>query len=228
MQPTVLLFDIDGTLVTTGGAGRRAMRRGLTSLFANATVPEFKLDGMTDKLIVRQMLVGIGAEPTADAIEGVLAAYLAALEEEIPQVPAERYRVYTGVREAVEHGLARGAAVGLGTGNIKAGARLKLSHVGLYDYFSFGGFGCDAEARVELIRIGAERGATALGAPLAECRVVVIGDTPKDVAAAQGIGAECIGVGTGSYSAEELRQAGADIAFDDLSQAGALSALLRH
>lgn len=228
MRPTVLLFDIDGTLVTTGGAGRRAMRRGLLNVFPHSNPIEFKLDGMTDRSIVRQYLTAIDVEATNDAIDRVLAAYLEALSDEIVQVPAERYRVYAGVREAVEHGIARGAAVGLGTGNIRAGARLKLSHVGLYDYFRFGGFGCDAEARVDLIRIGAERGAEALGLPRSECRVVVIGDTPKDVAAAHGIGAICIGVGTGSFSAAELVAAGADVAFDDLTRAGALLALIEE
>jgi len=228
MRPTVLLFDIDGTLVTTGGAGRRAMRRGLTAVSGHPNPVDFPLDGMTDRSIVRLALVAAGVEPTAEAMDRVLDEYLIALAEEIPQVPRERYRVFAGVREAVEHGLLRGAAVGLGTGNIRAGAKLKLSHVGLYDYFNFGGFGCDAEVRVDLIRIGAERGAAALGVPLAEARVVVIGDTPKDVAAAHGIGASCIGVGTGSFSAQALLDAGADAAFDDLTDARALAALIEH
>jgi phosphoglycolate phosphatase-like HAD superfamily hydrolase len=226
MRPTVLLFDIDGTLVTTGGAGGRAMRRGLTAVFDHPNPLEFKLDGMTDRSIVRQAIGEIGEEPTQDAIDRVLAAYLEALADEIRRVPTEHYRVYPGVRETVQHGLDRRAAVGLGTGNVQAGARMKLEHVGLYEYFRFGGFGCDAEARVELIRAGAARGAAQLGLALSECRVVVIGDTPKDVLAARGAGAECVGVGTGSFTAEELLLAGADHAFSDLTQAGALAAVM--
>jgi phosphoglycolate phosphatase-like HAD superfamily hydrolase len=117
-------------------------------------------------------------------------------------------------------------AQGLGTGNIVEGARLKLEHVGLYHHFGFGGFGSDHELRVELIRVGAERGARQLGRKREACRVVVIGDTPKDIDAARGIGAESLAVGTGSFSSTELRQYGATYAFDDLSAAGALAALL--
>jgi phosphoglycolate phosphatase-like HAD superfamily hydrolase len=117
-------------------------------------------------------------------------------------------------------------AQGLGTGNIVEGARLKLEHVGLYHHFDFGGFGSDHELRVELIRLAAERGAQQLGRKRDACRVVVIGDTPKDVDAARAIGAESLGVGTGSFSAESLRQHGATYAFADLNEAGALSALL--
>jgi phosphoglycolate phosphatase-like HAD superfamily hydrolase len=117
-------------------------------------------------------------------------------------------------------------AQGLGTGNVIEGARLKLEHVGLFEHFGFGGFGSDHELRVELIRVGAERGAQQLGRKREECRVVVIGDTPKDIDAARGIGAESLGVGTGSFSVTQLREHGATHAFDDLSTPGALAALL--
>jgi phosphoglycolate phosphatase-like HAD superfamily hydrolase len=129
------------------------------------------------------------------------------------------------MREAVRAGRERGAAVGLGTGNVREGARLKLGRVGLFEHFDFGGYGCDAEDRAEVIRIGAERGASALGRTLSECRVVVIGDTPKDVAAAQAIGAECVGVATGSYSVDALLACGATAAFSDLTAEGAWPAL---
>jgi phosphoglycolate phosphatase len=225
MQPTVLLFDIDGTLVTTGGAGRRAMQRGFASIHGRPELLGFPLDGLTDRLIVRRALSELGGEVSEDAIDRVLAAYVEALREEVHLVPEERYRVHVGMREAVELGHARGAAVGLGTGNVLEGARVKLGRVGLFERFAFGGYGSDAEARVDVIRIGAERGAAALGVPLTECRVVVIGDTPKDVAAAQGIGAECVGVGTGSFTAEALLECGASAAFPDLTSPGALAAL---
>jgi phosphoglycolate phosphatase len=227
MQPTVLLFDIDGTLVTTGGAGRRAMRRGFASLHGRPEVLDFPLDGLTDRLIVRRALNAVEVEANDEAIDRVLAAYVEVLREEVLVVPEERYRVHVGMREAVLFAKSRGAAVGLGTGNVREGARVKLERLRLFELFSFGGFGCDAEVRVELIRIGAERGAAELGVPLAECRVVVIGDTPKDVAAAQGIGAECVGVGTGSFTVEALLECGATAAFPDISSPGALAALIR-
>ena len=120
----------------------------------------------------------------------------------------------------------RGTAVGLGTGNVRAGARIKLERVSLYDQFAFGGFGCDHEDRAELLRVGAERGAAALGVERGECRVVVIGDTVRDVDAALRIGAECIGVGTGAGTPETLSGRGATAVFATLAVPGALEALL--
>ncbi|MBF5041189.1 HAD family hydrolase [Aggregicoccus sp. 17bor-14] len=228
MQPTVLLFDIDGTLVTTGGAGRRAMELAFERLHGRRDACDsFKMSGMTDRAIVRKGLEVIGVQPTEPAIDALIAAYIAGLHEEIPKVQDRDYVLHPGMREAVEAASARsGFAVGLGTGNVRPGAKVKLERVQLYEPFRFGGFGCDAEDRTELIRHGARAGAALLGAPLEACRVVVIGDTPKDVAAAKGIGATTIGVGTGSYSAQELQAAGAEFAFDDFTAPGALQALL--
>lgn len=225
-KKTVLLFDIDGTLVTTGGAGRRAMARGFARIHGPSQALEFRFDGLTDRWIVRRGLEHLSLEPTQQAIDQVLTAYLEALSEEVRRVPEERYRVHPGVREAIARARASGAAIGLGTGNVREGARLKLGRVVLYGEFEFGGFGCDSEARDELLRLGAERGARSLGIPLRDCRVVVVGDTPKDISAARSIGAESVGVGTGSFSAAVLLENGASAAFDDLSQNGALGALL--
>ncbi len=141
-----------------------------------------------------------------------IAAYLAILAEELV---ASRAVVHAGIEAALDAAVIAGAAVGLGTGNVRAGARLKLARVGLHERFAFGGFGCDHEARDALLRVGAERGASALGAPLDACRVVVVGDTPKDVAAARAIGAECLAVATGSFSTDALAACGATWAFRD-------------
>jgi phosphoglycolate phosphatase-like HAD superfamily hydrolase len=136
-----------------------------------------------------------------------------------------RARVHEGIFAALDASVAAGAAVGLGTGNLRDGARLKLSRVGIFERFAFGGFGSDHEDRAALLRVGAERGAGLLGAPMAECRVVVIGDTPKDVAAAQAIGAECIAVATGSFTVAALAACGPTYVFGDLRDEGALAAL---
>src|SRR5262249_15158691 len=135
-------------------------------------------------------------------------------------------KVHAGILAALSAAEGTGAAVGLGTGNLREGARLKLSRVGLLGRFAFGGFGSDHESRPELLRIGAERGAAALEAPVGECGVVVIGDTPKDVSAALAIGAECLAVATGSFDAAALAAAGATWTFRDLAEEGALDALL--
>ncbi|QSQ16173.1 HAD family hydrolase [Myxococcus landrumensis] len=228
MRPTVLLFDIDGTLITTGGAGRRAMDLAFEQLHGRRDACDsFHMSGMTDRAIVRKALRIIGVEDTEAAIDAGIVAYLAHLTEEVRKVDEQRYIVFPGIREAVIEARKRpGFAVGLGTGNIRAGARVKLERVAIHDQFSFGGFGCDHENRVELIRQGAEAGAATLGVPREDCRVVIIGDTPMDVAAALGIGAECIGVGTGTYKAEALLEAGAHAAFPDFTHPEALPTLL--
>jgi len=226
-RPTVLLWDIDGTLVTTGGVGRRAVERAFERRHGRADAcSRIRFDGMTDRSIARLGLEAIGVAPTDEAIAAVLATYVGELEDELRLSPAGQFRVHAGIEAALQAANERGMAQGLGTGNIALGARLKLEHVGLYRHFDFGGFGSDHELRVELIRLGAARGAQRLGVSVQACRVVVIGDTPKDVDAARGIGAECIGVGTGSYSAEQLLEHGATHAFADLTAPGALPALL--
>ncbi len=227
MTPTVLLFDIDGTLLATGGVGRRALNRAFEGLHGHrGAFATLRMDGMTDRAIVRSGLAAVGLPSSDEAIEAVLERYLALLEQEVADAEPSTYRVHVGMERAVDEAHARGMAVGLGTGNVKEGARLKLERVKLFDRFAFGGFGCDHEDRVELIRRGASRGAAHLGISLQRCRVVVIGDTPKDVAAAKGIGAECIGVATGAFSCAQLLEAGAHRAFDHLAAAGALEALL--
>ena len=226
MRPTVLLFDIDGTLIETGGAGRRAMERAFERYVgrrdACASVP---FAGMTDRAIARGGLTAAEREAEEGAIDAVLALYLEALAEEV--AASLNCRVHVGVEAALTSAEAtRGVAIGLGTGNIREGARLKLERVGIHHRFAFGGFGCDHEDRAEVLRAGARRGAAVLGVPLDECRVVVIGDTPKDIAAAQAIAAESIAVCTGSFSADDLAVLRPTHVFRDLSEAGAIAALL--
>ena len=225
MTPTVLLFDIDGTLLHGGGAGRRAVVRVFGEQFARREVfDDVRFHGMTDRAIVRGGLLRAGLPADEAAIDAICAAYLAALAEEVPR--AADFRVMPGAAALLDALSGRtGLAVGLGTGNLREGARIKLERAGLYHHFAFGGFGCDAEDRAELLRIGAERGARHVGSPLADCRLIVIGDTPKDVAAAQAIGARSLTVETSGFSAADLLAAGATWAFADLTAAGVLPAL---
>lgn len=225
MKPTVLLFDIDGTLLHGGGSGRRAVARVFGERFARREVfDSVRFHGMTDRAIVRGGLERAGLPADEAAIDAVCAAYLAALAEEVPR--ASEFRVMPGAAALLDALAGRsGVAVGLGTGNLREGARIKLEHARLYHHFAFGGFGCDAEDRAELIRIGAERGARHVNRPVADCRVIVIGDTPKDVAAAQAIGARSLTVETSGFSAADLLASGATWAFPDLTAAGVLPAL---
>ena len=227
MRPTILLFDIDGTLITTGGAGRRAMEGAFGERYGDSKGPtSFRFDGMTDRLIARQGLTLLGIDPTEAAMDDILAVYVRLLEVEVARADDAVYRLHAGIAEALAIANEHGMGVGLGTGNVREGARIKLSRVGIYEKFAFGGFGSDAEDRSALIRRGAERGAEHLGVPLATCRVVVIGDTPKDVDAARALGVESFGVGTGGYDARKLAEHGATHAFESLAVPGAVDAML--
>lgn len=181
--------------------------------------------GLTDRAIARQGLRQVGASVETEAeIDRVLDTYLSLLDGELAR--AEQYVVLPGVVGLLESlaGVPN-VAIGLGTGNVRRGAYAKLSRGSLHETFAFGGFGCDAEDRTELLRAGARRGAERLGVALDACRVVVIGDTPKDVAAAHGIQAVCIGVGTGAYEASALVACGAHRAFDNLASEGVRASL---
>jgi phosphoglycolate phosphatase-like HAD superfamily hydrolase len=180
---------------------------------------------MTDRAIIRGGLDRVGLASDDATIDAICATYLAALAEEMPR--SEGFRVYPGVVALLDalHGR-DGVAVGLGTGNLREGARIKLERAGLDHHFGFGGYGCDHERRDAIVRIAAERGAAQLGRPREACRVVVIGDTPRDVEAAVAIGAETVAVETGGVAASELRAAGATHAFADLSADGVLAALV--
>jgi len=229
MRPTIVLFDVDGTLVTTPGCGRRALERAFGARYGTtAVLRDVRLDGMTDRGIARAGLAALGEPATgaaADAaIDALLAAYVPFLEEEV--AAATGLRPHHGVIELLDAlDTEASVAVGLGTGNIRAGARAKLSPLGLFERFRFGGFGCDHEERATLLRIGAARGAARLGVALGACRIVVVGDTPRDVAAARAIGATAIAVASSRFAVDELLAAGAEHAFEDLGSAGVLPAI---
>lgn len=223
----VVLFDIDGTLITTGGVGRRAIELAFEELFGSKEAcSHFGFDGMTDRAIVRQGLAALGREATPAAIDTVITAYVRHLERTVAAAPDPSYRIHDGMLEAIALCEREGFATGLGTGNIREGARLKLARVGIFDRFPFGGFGDDHEERDRLLAAGKRRGAERLGLAFEATHVVVIGDSPRDVSAAKAIGAACLGVGTGSSSAARLLELGATAAFDSLAAPGALEALL--
>ncbi len=224
--PTVYLFDIDGTILDAAGAGRRAMQAGFERVCPGRAdaMTAVQFSGMTDPGIVRAALCNAGHPIDALVIERVLGAYLEHIQVELCSTPPT---LCDGALAAIE--LARAqpdAAVGLGTGNHIDGARLKLTPVGLWEAFSFGGFGSDAEIRSEMLALGRDRGLARLGRPASGARVVVIGDTPRDVQAAAAIGALCLAVTTGAYAADVLQAAGADRVVDRLDRPEALEFLV--
>jgi phosphoglycolate phosphatase len=220
-MPRILLFDIDGTLVTTDGVGRRAVERAFELRHGRRDAVAFSFAGMTDKAIVRDGLLALGRRFASDAelqaeMDATLAFYLQILREEAA-AGHSGIRVHPGILRALDLAESRsGVALGLGTGNLREGARIKLGHANIFHRFAFGGFADDSIDRTEILAAGAQRGADQLGLPLSDCRVVVVGDTPKDIVAAQAIGADCVAVATGMHSVPELEAYAATLACQNL------------
>jgi phosphoglycolate phosphatase len=217
MARKLVLFDLDWTLVYTGGAGVRALDSAFEALFDVAhAMKTVSPDGKTDPAICREMIrVHLGREPQAGEIEDLLRGYLDRLEVEIPTSPG--YRVLPGVQELLE-GLSRRADVlmGLGTGNLEEGARIKLARAGLMKYFRFGGYGSDSEDRPTVLRKAVERGQTLAGHPVSPGEVIVVGDNIRDIQAGQAIGAVTVAVASGPMTYDDLARARPDHLFGDL------------
>ncbi len=221
----VALFDIDGTLVWTHGAGRRAMQRALISVVGSAGPDHHRYDGKTDRQIVREAMALDGL-PTADTdahIDAVLGRYVEELAAEL-DVPDHGAELLPGVRELLDAVEARDdVLLALLTGNVVSGAERKLRAVGVDpSRFAIGAFGDDHEHRHELPAIACARAIAHLGAPVAGSACVIIGDTPNDVACGRSIGARAVAVATGSYDVATLRACGADFVFSDLTDTRAV------
>lgn len=221
---TVLLYDIDGTLVTTAGGARRALLDAVAERFGDAEGFDFSFGGMTDRGIFRRGLQRRGVAVDDALIDGLIAAYLPRLAEALAAAPV--HRLLPGAEALVRASATwPGVANGLGTGNVEVGARLKLRPFGIDHLLPFGGFGCDAEERAELIAAGHRRGAARLGVPVAAARLVVVGDTPHDVAAARANGGVTLAVATGGASRAELEATGAEVVVDSLAGPDVAAAL---
>lgn len=209
-----VLFDIDGTLLVTGGAGGAAWQRGFRELYGvEADVAEHTDAGMTDPEIVRIVFREVvGREGSAEERSKAVGAYL----KHLPDTVAESggYRVMPGVERLLDRLIEQGVLLGLVTGNVEAAAHIKLSRGGLNRFFSFGGYGSDSPDRTEVTEAALRRGEMVSGGALSDGACLSIGDTPRDVDAGHGAGIRVIGVGTGKYSVDELRDAGADWALE--------------
>lgn len=221
----VALFDIDGTLVWTHGAGRRAMQRALGAVVGTSGPDDHRYDGKTDRQIVREamQLDGFSAADVEARMDVVLARYLVELALELG-VDAHGSELLPGVHEVLREIEARDdVMLGLVTGNMVAGAERKLRAVGLDPArFVVGAFGSDHELRPELPRIARDRASARLGRDVRGDACVIIGDTPSDVACARPIGARAIAVATGSYDVEELVACGPHAVFRDLTDTDAV------
>ena len=216
-----VLFDIDNTLLYTGGAGSHAMNRAFFELYGiDDGFRQIEFSGRTDLYILTEALKfgGIEGDP-AGHLKTFLRAYVAGLPDSL----AERNgHLMPGFPQLLEALRKAGALLGLATGNFSEGARLKLEYYKLWDYFPGGGFGEVSLERAEVV--AAAIGAVADGARPED--VVIIGDTPHDITAALANGAIAVGVATGHNTEEELRTAGAHLTFADFSDHAAAAELI--
>ncbi|MGH3021918.1 MAG: HAD family hydrolase [Gaiellaceae bacterium] len=217
-RPQAILFDIDGLLITTGGAGARSWRWAFDELYGiPADIGEFTESGMTDPVVGRLTFTGvIGHETSTEELASVVSHYLMRLPEEVAQ--SSGYQVLEGVAELLLSLCRNGFLLGITTGAVEAAAHIKLARAGLNRFFSFGGYGSDSADRGELTRKAIDRAGVILGSPLDPQRVLVLGDTPKDVVAAHAANAVAVGVASGHYSEADLREAGADYVLGSLTE----------
>lgn len=222
MTQRLVLFDIDGTLLLSGGAGRRAIMRAIDDEAAidERSLDQVRFDGKTDPAIVTELfeVVGRGHECDDHRIGRVLDRYVVHLEADLA-VNAHRARVMPGVEQLLDR-LAADSRVVLGilTGNVSRGADVKLRAVGIApERFAVGAYGSDHRDRSALPPIAVERARPIFGRMVSGRDVVIIGDTPADVTCGQGIGARAIAVATGNFSTAELARAGAHAVFADLT-----------
>lgn len=212
----IILFDIDGTLILTGGAGRAALDAALEDAFAMSVQHDVPVNGRTDRGIARDLFRLHGIDDTAANWDRFRAAYLRRLADNMPRRAG---RVLAGVIELLSLLAARSdVAIGLLTGNVREGARIKLEHFRLHGRFAFGGFGdvhCD---RNDVAREALAAAECHVGEPRLD-RTWVVGDTPFDVRCARAIGARAAAVATGGLSAEALAAESPDLLLSDLSDA---------
>ena len=215
------LFDIDGTLVDTGGAGMVALNEA-TREFFGGDGPSLDLAGATDLGVIAKIHAHFEIEPTPERIDAYFEIYVGRLDWNLANggFPG---RVYPGVTELLAALSTRpDATLGLLTGNTAGGAAAKVRHFGLAGHFAFGAYGCDHADRNQLGQIALERAAVHAGRNFTAAETWVIGDTPKDIACAHAIGARCLAVATGQFSAAALADHGADLVVESLDLAIAL------
>ena len=225
----LVLFDIDGTLVWTDGAGRRAIHHALTEVFGSTGPADYRFDGKTDPQIVRDLMrvAGHADGHINDRMQDVFALYVERLREEL-RAPGYRARVMPGVFELLDAlESQRDVVLGLLTGNLAEGARVKLASAGIDPRrFRVGAYGSDHEERPSLPEVARRRLRDDLGIEVAGGDCVIIGDTPADVTCGRALGARAIGVATGRYGTDELARHGPAAVFADLSDTATVVAAI--
>jgi phosphoglycolate phosphatase len=212
----LILFDIDGTLITSGGAGEHALRLALKERFGQEDdFSTIEIAGRTDSGIARQILQRYGLEQSPENITAFLDSYLQLLERELPQ---RNGRLLPGLLDLLKKLKAMPhVSLGLLTGNVARGAELKLMHYGVWEFFEFGAYGDDHHDRNELGAFACARAHEKHGVSFKCDDIFVIGDTPHDIACGKAFGAKTVAVATGNFNREQLAAHQPDYLFDDLS-----------
>lgn len=213
----VLFFDIDGTLIHSGGSGLEALRLAFRDVFSRSPPDAIATAGRTDRGIARELFQLRGVEDSAENWDRFRTAYLHHLREQLPQRPG---RILPGVPALLARLAARAdVALGLLTGNVAEGARLKLEYFGLEHHFAFGGYGECAPERNGVAEQALAAAHQALDGAVHPDRIWVLGDTPLDIQCARHIGAKAVAVATGLHAKGELAQAQPDVLLDNFCQA---------
>lgn len=216
--PAAIIFDIDGTLISTGGAGGRSWGRASQRLYGReADITEFTDTGMTDPEVGAEVFKHLhdGREPSDAELAGLFAAYLWFLPDEVQA--SEGYHVLDGARETLERLQGSGLAIGIVTGAMEPAAHVKLGRGRLNGLLAFGGFGSDAPKRADITRTAIERAGAVAGRTLDPGECWVVGDTPKDVEAAHAVGAVGVAVASHKYDRDELAESAPELLLDDLT-----------
>ena len=224
MSSRLVLFDIDCTLIDTGGAGLSAISATAEKIFGNEG-PPLDLAGSTDSGIVRGLFEHFERPYDAVIEAEFYEVYLPLMQKNLESDEFDG-KVLPGVESLIASLELNGHTLGLLTGNIEQGAIVKAAHYGLEEHFRFGAYGDDHWDRNKLGPIALERASRHTGKPFSADDVLVIGDTPKDVACAHAMGAPCLAVATGSFNVDQLRECGADQVLETLE--GAEETLFSH
>ena len=216
MQKRLLLFDIDGTLINSGGAGIEALKRALKERFGiEDDLGDIEIAGMTDSGIIVSILEKHKIPPNAENVAGFLDSYVHFLSHELPR---RKGNLLPGVLELLEKLKTRKHVVlALLTGNVSRGAQLKLGHYGVWHFFEFGAFADDHSDRNQLGLFAQARAKEKHGREFTSEEIDIIGDTPRDIACGKALGARTIAVATGSWSRQKLASHNPDILIDDFS-----------
>jgi phosphoglycolate phosphatase len=213
-----ILFDIDGTLINTGGAGAASWRLAFDELYGiSADIGKFTDAGMTDPAVGRRTFEAVlNRKPERREFTRLMERRNFYLHQTVQE--SKGYEVLPGVYELLPKLIDGGYMLGIVTGNVEAAAHVKLHRANLNRFFSFGGYGSDSDERGEVTRIALERASQVYGEKVERDQAFSVGDTPLDVTGAHAAGIECVGVGSHHYTADQLREAGADYAITSLEE----------